>query len=148
VRKQRKPVDEASRETFRPRALTPSIDLSEYARDAEQAISAASPISNVRIALAEPALPDVDVESEAYFEAEDEELYWTIIGTSGAVPRLGISLSELRGQTLDCASGFVVAQIDGVSTVRDLIDVCGMPRLDVLRILCELAQAGVVTFLA
>lgn len=152
--KQRQPIDEASRETFRPRALTPSVDLSGYAREAEQSIRAPSPISDVRIALVEPAAPDieveveVDVETAGGVEGGDEELYWTVIGSPEVVPRLAMTLAELRTQALDSAAGFVVAQIDGVSTVQDVIDVCGMPRLDVLTILCELAQAGVVTFLA
>jgi hypothetical protein len=35
--------------------------------------------------------------------------------------------------------------IDGISSVDDLLDVSGMPRLDALRILCDLLDAKVIS---
>ena len=45
---------------------------------------------------------------------------------------------------LDQRSGFVCSFIDGASSIEDIVDVSGVPKLEVLRILDDLvAQGGV-----
>jgi hypothetical protein len=46
----------------------------------------------------------------------------------------------------DHRSGFLLSLIDGSSTLETIIESCGMPRLDALRLLYELLQRGVVGF--
>jgi DNA-binding IclR family transcriptional regulator len=36
--------------------------------------------------------------------------------------------------------------VDGVSTLETIMDACGMPKLDALRILNALVQRGIVAF--
>jgi len=51
---------------------------------------------------------------------------------------------QLRWLSLDHRAGFLLAMIDGGSTVDELLDVSGMPRLDALRILCDLLDRKVI----
>ena len=46
---------------------------------------------------------------------------------------------------LDQRSGFVYSFLDGASSIEDIIDVSGVPRLEVLRILDDLVAAGDVS---
>jgi hypothetical protein len=41
-------------------------------------------------------------------------------------------------------AGFVLSQVDGVLTYRDLIDVAGIRRLDALKILATLVGNGAI----
>jgi hypothetical protein len=51
---------------------------------------------------------------------------------------------QLRWLSLDHRAGFLLAMIDRGTTVDDLLDVSGMPRLDALRILCDLLDQKVL----
>jgi hypothetical protein len=55
---------------------------------------------------------------------------------------------RLRLPTLaiDSRTGFLLSLIDGASTFEAILDVCGMPRLDALRILDDLVQRGAIAF--
>ena len=43
-------------------------------------------------------------------------------------------------------SGFILSLIDGSSSLEMVLDVCGMPKLDALRILQELVHQKIVGF--
>jgi PilZ domain len=43
-------------------------------------------------------------------------------------------------------AGFLLSLVDGVSTLEAIVDVCGMPKLEALRILNELTHRGIVAF--
>jgi hypothetical protein len=60
------------------------------------------------------------------------------------VPFVARDAREIPTLALDHRAGFVLSQIDGVSTIEMLIDVCGMDRLELLRILGGLVEQGVV----
>jgi len=45
-------------------------------------------------------------------------------------------------------AGFLLSRVDGVSTLETIVDACGMPKLDALRILTDLVQRGIVAFVA
>jgi hypothetical protein len=47
---------------------------------------------------------------------------------------------------MDHRAGFILSLIDGASSVDLILDVCGMPKLDALRILQELVQQKIVAF--
>ena len=73
------------------------------------------------------------------------EMYASHIGDFGR--RLSVSMrgSELQWLSIDHRAGFLVAQIDGTITVEDLLEICGMARLDALRILHDLLQQKVIS---
>jgi hypothetical protein len=47
-------------------------------------------------------------------------------------------------QSIDHRAGFVLSLVDGASTLETILDICGMPKLDALRILHELTAHGII----
>jgi len=69
-----------------------------------------------------------------------ERVYENVIGPSDKVPVHGEA-----SPNLDPRQAFLLSRIDGMSSVDDLLDVSGMPRLEALRCLALLVRRGVVT---
>jgi hypothetical protein len=68
-----------------------------------------------------------------------ERVYESSLGPLTAVPKHGQAVPDL-----DPRSAFLLSRLDGMSTVEDLLDVSGMPRLEALRLLALLVRRGVV----
>ena len=51
---------------------------------------------------------------------------------------------ELRWLSLDHRAGFLLSFVDGSMSIEEVLDVSSMPELDVLRIMFELRQQGVI----
>jgi len=75
-----------------------------------------------------------------------EQMYRAKLGPLDKVPIVMVPSGELRWLSIDHRAGFVLSNIDGVSSLEMIIDVSGMPPLDALRILCELAQQRIISF--
>lgn len=60
------------------------------------------------------------------------------------VPRVRVPDHEIRWLGLDHRQGFLLSRLDGASTIEDLVDLSGMTRLEVLRTLVELVEAGAI----
>ncbi len=73
-----------------------------------------------------------------------ERRYTARLGGPLAVLVVTMPASELKAQAFDTVTGFLLAQLDGLMTLEDVIDVCGLPRLTVLRALGALADQGIV----
>jgi len=73
-----------------------------------------------------------------------QSMYESKLGRLDARPRLLLRPDEIIWLNLDHRAGFVLAQIDGSVTFEDLVAICGMSRLDTLRILAQLVGAGVI----
>jgi len=74
-----------------------------------------------------------------------QSMYESKLGRLSARPKLLLRPDEIIWLNLDHRAGFVLAQIDGSVTYEDLLAICGMSRLDTLRILSQLVGAGVIT---
>lgn len=74
------------------------------------------------------------------------QMYTTKIGPLGRVPLVMVPRDQLRWLSIDHRAGFVLSLVDGVSTLEMILDVSGMPELDALRILCDLAQQRIIAF--
>ena len=80
-------------------------------------------------------------------EASRERLtafYVARLGSLVEPPRVAVPEKEIRWLGLDHRAGFVLSRIDGVTTIEEIVDMTGMPRLEVLKTLVELVGAGVV----
>ncbi len=75
-----------------------------------------------------------------------EQMYKAKLGALDRVPIVMVPSGELRWLSIDHRAGFVLSNIDGVSSLEMIIDVSGMAPLDALRILCELAQQRIISF--
>jgi hypothetical protein len=71
-------------------------------------------------------------------------LYSSKIGNLEAVPVPVLGDAELRWLGLDHRSGFLLSRVDGVSTVEEVLDICGMPRLEALKTLVDLLERGAI----
>lgn len=74
------------------------------------------------------------------------QMYAARIGPLERVPVVMVPRDQLRWLSIDHRAGFVLSLVDGVSTLEMILDVSGMPELDALRILADLAQQRVIAF--
>ena len=72
------------------------------------------------------------------------QMYSSRLGDLRQVPVVAVPETEVRWLGLDHRAGFLLAQVDGQLTLEELIDVSSMPRLEVLRVLNELVEAGAI----
>jgi hypothetical protein len=78
----------------------------------------------------------------------DEELerhYLSRIGSRKQVPHLAMDPSQITNLSLDHRSGFLLSLIDGASTLEEILDVSGMPRLETLGLICKLLDHNVLS---
>lgn len=64
----------------------------------------------------------------------------------GSIPQLAVAPHEVRWLGLDHRQAFLLSRIDGRSTIEDLLDLSGMSRLEVMKMLVELLEAGAIRF--
>lgn len=64
--------------------------------------------------------------------------------TDDRVPRLLIGPAELMKLSLDHRAGFLLAHIDGMQTVEEILDTCAMPAGQALELIAELEAKGVI----
>jgi hypothetical protein len=65
-------------------------------------------------------------------------------GTGRTIPKLLMSKAEIAAAPIDHRAGFLLAHIDGVTTVAALVDICGMPEDELTEILDRLRRLGIV----
>jgi hypothetical protein len=75
-----------------------------------------------------------------------EDVYVFRLGSLDRTPMVATLPAPTGNRVIDDRIGFLLPFIDGASTIETILDVCGMPRLDALRILDELVQRGIVAF--
>ncbi len=73
-----------------------------------------------------------------------EQMYLSRIGALIDVPRVLIPPEQVIWLDLDHRSGFLLAQVDSVSSYEDLVELSGMDRLEALRLLAQLVQKSVI----
>jgi hypothetical protein len=71
-------------------------------------------------------------------------LYQSKIGDLSAVPVPALDDTQLRWLGLDHRAGFLLSRVDGHSTVEEVLDICGMPRLEALKTLVDLLDRGAI----
>ncbi|WP_146653012.1 hypothetical protein [Labilithrix luteola] len=64
--------------------------------------------------------------------------------TDDRVPRLLLAPAELMKLSLDHRAGFLLAHIDGMQTVEEILDTCAMPAGQALELIAELEAKGVI----
>jgi hypothetical protein len=73
------------------------------------------------------------------------QMYAARLGALDQIVSMSIPSEQIRWLSLDHRSGFLLSLIDGTSSVEELLDISGMPRLDALRIMYGLFQERVIT---
>jgi hypothetical protein len=72
------------------------------------------------------------------------QMFAARIGPLDQVITVVISPDEIQWLTLDHRAGFLLALVDGQSTVDEILDISGMTRLDALKIIFDLTERQVV----
>jgi len=73
-----------------------------------------------------------------------KQMYISNLGGLRKVPQLAVSPEQLRWLALDHRAGFLLSQLDGRSSFEELLDVCGMPPFEAIRLLVQLLQQNVI----
>ena len=73
-------------------------------------------------------------------------IYTEKLGPLDRVPLVAIPREQLRWLTIDHRAGFILSHVDGISNLEEIVDISGMPELEALRILAELAQQRIIAF--
>src|SRR5206468_3215983 len=91
-------------------------------------------------------VPDDPAARGAYERAAENliRMLESKLGDLKAVPAVKIPADEVIWLNLNHREGFVLSQVDGLMRYDDILDVCGMPRLEALRILVSLVSDGVI----
>lgn len=99
--------------------------------------------------VAEAVPPDAPQYAEAQRFAQNcrevlVQMYTARLGARDQVVSMAIPADQVRWLSLDHRAGFLLSLVDATSTVEELLDISGMPRLDALRILYALLQERVI----
>jgi hypothetical protein len=68
------------------------------------------------------------------------QMYLSRLGGLDQIINVVLPPEELRWLNLDHRAGFLLSLVDGASTIDELLDISGMPRLDALKILAALRE--------
>lgn len=74
------------------------------------------------------------------------KMYTARVGSFDRIPVVIVPAEQLRWMSIDQKAAFILHHVDGMSSLEMILDVSGMPRLDVLRILSDLVQQRVISF--
>jgi hypothetical protein len=66
------------------------------------------------------------------------------LGSERARLLVAVSAEELKCFALDQTSGFLLSLLDGATSLEDVLDIAGIPRLVALQHLCSLMERGIV----
>jgi hypothetical protein len=72
------------------------------------------------------------------------QMYSARLGPLDQLVKVAVPSDQIRWLSLDHRAGFMLSLVDGGSSLADLLDICGMPRLDALRILYMLFEQRVI----
>jgi hypothetical protein len=108
-------------------------------RDYEGALALAD-----RILAAQPEHP-LARELRANCGAALEDVYAFRLGPMVRIPVVRLP-AQTDSPSVDHRTGFLLSLIDGSATLEAIVDGCGMPKSDALRILVELVKQGIVVF--
>lgn len=90
--------------------------------------------------------PDFEA-ARRYVESATEllqQMYLTRLGSGTTVLRLGLAPDAIQELSLDHRAGFLISLLDGHATIDEIVDISGMPALEVLRLLFEMYEQGVL----
>ena len=72
------------------------------------------------------------------------DMYSARIGQMSQVASVAVPPEQIRWLSLDHRAGFLLSLVDGQSSLDEVLDISGMPRLDALRILFSLIEERVI----
>jgi hypothetical protein len=71
-------------------------------------------------------------------------VFQAYLGDLQRTPQLARPLHELASAPISPRAAFLLSRIDGLLSIDEILDVCGMPRLEAYRYLCQLFLRGIL----
>jgi hypothetical protein len=131
--------------------IPPAFDLAEFARKSEARLRAGGKLgSDVEESMVRRASEFREETEETRpgtmpsMQAVRDDEAWA--RSRRGVPALAIPASQVRQLPLDNKAGFLLSLMDGATDLNTLVEVSAMDRDEVLRILRDLHDSGVVSF--
>lgn len=78
-------------------------------------------------------------------EGELERQYQAKLGALTKVPVLKVSMADIPTMNLDHRFGFLLSQIDGMSTFEDILELSSMTRLETLEVLTQMLDRKIIS---
>jgi hypothetical protein len=63
-----------------------------------------------------------------------------------SIPRVLKSMIEVQKLKIDHRAGFLLAHVDGMQTLEEILDICAMPSAEALALISSLKEMGVIEF--
>lgn len=73
-----------------------------------------------------------------------EKMYETRLGDLSAIAQRDVGMDELIWRKLNPTATFIVSLVDGSLSIENILDICGLPRFDGLRLLVRLKEDGII----
>ncbi|MCA9557879.1 MAG: hypothetical protein KC583_04865, partial [Myxococcales bacterium] len=129
------------------KAPPPGTDLDGLMREARRKQQAGDFSGSLELVEQVLAGDPNHVEARRYLEENTTRLlamYRSRLGNMQRQPRVKLRPQEVMWQSLDHRAGFLLSQVDGMTSYEDIIEISGMPVLEATRILARLVEHGVV----
>ena len=127
--------------------IPPSFDVEKFAKDYDARIAAVAPVPVPVIETPAPPPPEPTYEVRLMTRPRVDAVThdaWARAMTGNLHVRLdGEALKRLP---LDHRAGFLLSRMDGTLDLETVVEVSGMPREEVLKIVRDLHDSGVVEF--
>jgi hypothetical protein len=132
--------------------MPPPFNVAGFAKGADAIPTVVPPPSEVEGAdpIRAAGLDDGTPQSEMRivtrprFEAVETDEWWARTAVGALVVRM--SVEALKKLPLDHRAGYLLSRMDGTMDLETLVEVAAMPREDVLRMVRDLFESGVVAF--
>ena len=123
--------------------IPPAFDVAKFAKDSDQRIGVGTTVDPEE----EPAVPEtseIRLVTRPEMAAALTNEAWA--RTMSGVPVVVMTLDLLKRLPLDHRAGFLLSLMDGAMDLETMVEIAGMPREDVLRVVRDLYESGVVDF--
>ena len=127
--------------------MAPSFDVAQYAKDSEARVGKVPPVvpAETPIAVPSPRLEERRATRPGTGGVVVPDESWAR-GVTGA-PTVTMERDRLKRLPLDHRAGFLLSLMDGAIDLDTVVEVSAMPRAEVLRVVRDLVEGGVVEFI-
>ncbi len=95
--------------------------------------------------LAREDAPEEGRELMTAVEGELERLHQSRLGSLSKIPELNVTMSDIPSMNLDHRFGYLLSQIDGMSSFEDILELSSMSRLETLEVLSQMLQRDIIS---
>jgi hypothetical protein len=128
--------------------VPPAFDVESFARESDRRIAVARPAKpDPDHAVTEPPVPEtseIRLLTRPEMGAAVTDDAWA--RTMSGVPVVVMPVDLLKRLPLDHRAGFLLSLMDGAVDLETMVEIAGMPRGEVLRLVRDLFESGVVDF--